>query len=127
MRKLLLTAVIAVGSSLAFAAGEAGTGTTAADGATTMGKPADRGAGDAYLAKEFWSQHAKGGYMSKEDAMQFKGADGKSVDMQKLDADSDGRISEREWTTYQQTAGAAGIGSPESGAQKSDSNGKGTR
>jgi hypothetical protein len=58
----------------------------------------------------FGPKNAKDGFLSKEDALKFKGADGKSVDMQKLDVDNDGKISQREWAAYHESAGAAGIG-----------------
>lgn len=99
MKKLALAIAFACGTTVAFAQATTGTDT---------GTPSAKGAGDAYSAKDFWKKHSNGGYMSKEDAARFKGADGKSVDMQKLDMDGDGRVSEKEWTTYQQTAGAAG-------------------
>ena len=62
------------------------------------------------LSKEFWGQHNQGGSMSRDEAMKFKGADGRTVDFDKLDIDGDGKVSEREWTTYHQSAGAAGLG-----------------
>ncbi len=91
----------------------AGTGASGVAGVTTgpatgVGKPAPKGAGDAYLATEFWGKNAKDGYLSKEDAGRFKGSDGKMVNMKMLDMDNDGRVSEREWTSYHQKAGAAG-------------------
>lgn len=109
MRKLALTAAIALASSLAFAGGQGATGTSGSEGAASTGKPTDKGAGDTLMAQEHWSKHAEGGYMTKENAMQFKGADGKTVDMQKLDMDSDGKVSEREWAAYHESAGAAGV------------------
>lgn len=102
MMKLAIAIAVALSSTLALADNDPATGTD------TTGKAAAKGAGDSYLAKDFWDKNAKDGYLSKEDAARFKGADGKSVDMQKIDLDNNGRVSEREWMTYQQTAGAAG-------------------
>lgn len=53
----------------------------------------------------------------------FKGADGKSVDMRKLDFDKDGKVSEREWAAYHQTAGAAGMGAGATQSGKSEKKG----
>jgi hypothetical protein len=102
MKKLAVAIAIACCSTLVLA-DDTTQGTT-----DTSGKASAQGAGDTMTAKAFWDKNAKDGYLSKEDAARFKGADGKSVDMQKLDIDNDGRISEREWTMYNKTAGAAG-------------------
>ncbi len=117
MKRLALIAAASLLSGVAFAADDTKTGGTG-DSTSSVGKPADKGAGDAYLAKEFWGKHSKGGYMSKEEAAQFKGADGKTMDWQKLDADSDGKVSEREWNAYHQTAGAVGLGEKATRAPK---------
>ena len=110
MKKLSMVILIgAFCSSLAIAADKTPAPPAAGD-ATPVGKPTEKGAGDTYLANEFWAKNAKDGFLSKEDALKFKGADGKSVDMQKLDVDNDGRISQREWAAYHESAGAAGIG-----------------
>jgi hypothetical protein len=103
MSKLAAALAVALTATLAFAADDKSPGST-----DTTGKAAATGSGDTYLAKEFWTKNAKDGYLSKDDVARFKGADGKGVDMQKLDLDNDGRVSEREWNAYQQTAGAAG-------------------
>ena len=108
MMKLALAIAIACGSTLAVAVDKSSEGTMG----DTTGKATAKGAGDTYLAEEFWEKSAKRGYLSKVRAARFKGADGKGVDMQKLDADGDGRISAREWTTYHQTAGASGKPAP---------------
>ena len=98
MKTLLCAIALAAGATLAVAQGTS-TGTDAGTGATgsATGKT---GAGNSGGAKDFWTQHSKGGYMSKADAMTFKGADGTNPDMQKLDTDNDGRISEQEWRKY---------------------------
>ena len=130
MKKLAIMAVIALGSGLASAADDAksgGAGTTTPSSNTAIGKPADKGAADVYLASEYWTKHAKDGYMSKDVALQFKGADGKSVDWGRLDADNDGKVSEREWKQYHQTAGAAGLGASGDASTKASSDGNTTR
>lgn len=83
---------------------------TANDATASSKATAEKGAGDSMLAKEFWDKNAKGGYLSREDVARFKGADGKTPDMRQIDTDNDGRVSEREWMTYQKSAGAAGLG-----------------
>ena len=119
MTKLAVAIAIALGATCAWADD---TGTPGAAGAAdtgTSGKAtAATGAGDTMLAKQFWQQNSKDGYLGKEDVARFKGADGKNVDMQALDTDNDGRVSEREWNTYQQTAGAAGKSPQGSTSQK---------
>ena len=96
MKAILWAIALVASSSLAVAQG---TGTDAGTGATgsTTGK---MGAGASGGAQDYWTQHAKGGYMTKADAMTFKGPDGTNPDMQKLDTDNDGRISEQEWRKY---------------------------
>lgn len=108
MKKLMWTVLLACG---AYGVAAQGTDSSAGPAATNpaVGNPAEKGAGDLMLAKEFWGQHAQGPSMSREEAMKFKGADGSTVDFRKLDTDGDGKVSEREWTTYHQTAGAAGV------------------
>lgn len=101
------------GGNMGTAGATGATGASAAAGVTTgptssIGKPAPRGAGDVYLATEFWSKNARDGHLSKEDAARFKGSDGSTVNFQRLDMNSDGRVSEREWKTYHEAAGAAG-------------------
>lgn len=98
MKKLALALSLACGTTLAFA--------QAPPADTNAGKAAAQGGADSRLARDFWEKNSKGGYLSKADVARFKGADGKSVDMHKLDTDGDGRVSEQEWTTYQQAAGA---------------------
>lgn len=110
MTKLGWVVMLALSSSLTVAAAQIPPAGAGGGAAATTGKATEQGAGDVYLAKDFWAKHAKGGSMTKDDAMKFKGADGKNVDLQKLDFDNDGKISEREWNTYHETAGAAGIG-----------------
>jgi len=127
MKTLVVTTALALSSTLALAAGDAKPNTAgSSDGSPAIGKPADTGAGDTYLASQHWKKYSNGGYMSKSDAMLFKGADGKSVDWQRLDADNDGKVSEREWATYHQTAGAAGLGSGAGTAKSAASAAKAT-
>jgi hypothetical protein len=103
MTKLALAIAMALSSTIVFA--------------QDTGKAAATGAGDSMMAKDFWEKNAKGGFLSKEDVARFKGADGKTVDMQKIDMDNDGKVSEKEWSAYQQTAGAAGKSPPAKDAQ----------
>jgi hypothetical protein len=65
-------------------------------------------AGGETSPQAFWDKHSKEGIMSKEDALKYKGADGKSVDVSKADANGDGKLSAAEWTKYHQESGAAG-------------------
>lgn len=127
MKSVIAIALVGL-STVAFAQNQPATGSPGGStGHTTTsspGKPVPKGAGDVYMAKEFWGQNAKGGYLSKEEAAKFKGSDGRSVDMQRLDFDSDGRVSEREWTTYHQTAGAAGI-NPQGSSSQGTAQGQG--
>lgn len=84
MRKEVLLAVaLALGSTFAFAGGETS-------------------------PQAFWDKYSKEGIMSKEDALKYKGPDGKSVDVSKADANGDGKLSAAEWTKYHQESGAAG-------------------
>ncbi|MGH8726607.1 MAG: hypothetical protein ACREV9_00280 [Burkholderiales bacterium] len=71
------------------------------------GQPAGSSAGDAN-AGAFWTENARGGYMTKEQAMGYKSKDGKPIDWTKLDADADGRISQTEWNAYHGAAGRPG-------------------
>jgi hypothetical protein len=98
MKTLALAISLACGATLALA--------QAPPTDTNAGKAAAKGGADPQLARDFWEKHSKGGYLSKEDVARFKGADGKPLDLQKLDTDGDGRVSEKEWTSYQQAAGA---------------------
>ena len=79
---------------------------TTASPTPQRGQPAGSSVGDD-TAGAFWTEHARGGYMTKEQAMRYKGADGKPMDFKKLDADADGRVSQAEWESYNR-AGAAG-------------------
>lgn len=68
------------------------------------GQPAGSSAGDDNAAA-FWTEHARGGYMTKEQAMRYKSKEGAAMDWTKLDSDGDGRISQTEWSTYHGAAG----------------------
>ena len=72
-----------------------------------QGQPAGSSVGDD-TAGAFWTEHARGGFMTKEQAMGYKTADGQPMDWAKLDADGDGKVSQEEWTGYHGAAGAAG-------------------
>ena len=93
MKRVAVATWIIVASTLA----------VAADRSTTKPEGAERGARDSQqisAAKTYWATHARGGSMSREDALKFKGPDGKGVDMGKLDPANRGKISEEEWTAY---------------------------
>lgn len=72
-----------------------------------QGQPSGSSVGDD-TAGAFWTEHARGGYMTKEQATGYKSTDGKSMDWTKLDANGDGRVSQEEWNNYHGAAGAAG-------------------
>jgi hypothetical protein len=63
------------------------------------GQPAGSSVGDAN-AGAFWTEHARGGYMTKDQAMKYKDKQGKTVDFKKMDADADNRVSQTEWQNY---------------------------
>ena len=65
MKAVLCAIGLAVGCSLAVAQ-NTGTGSAAGQGATGTGSTG------ALAPNEFWTQHSKGGYMTKDDAMSFK-------------------------------------------------------
>jgi hypothetical protein len=88
MNKLALTLVVALSSPVAFAI-----------------TPSDSSANDA-AANDYWNSHAQAGTMTKEEAMKFKGADGKSVDWNRLDANHDGKVDHEEWVAYTKGGGA---------------------
>lgn len=65
-------------------------------------------------AGDYWKQHAKDGYMTKDKAMGYKSKDAKSMDYMKMDMDNDGRVSQSEWSSYHSQQGMDG------GASKND-------
>lgn len=121
--KSVLIAAITLGSAVAFAADGSTTGRST-ETPSSMGKPTAQGAGDTMMAKDYWKKHSKEGSMTKEDALQFKGADGKKVSMDKLDTNQDGKVSEQEWTSYNDTAGAVGTGNSGKAGDTTDSKSK---
>lgn len=54
--------------------------------------------------------------MTEEHAMGYKSADGKRMDFKKLDADADGRVSQKEWTGYHTAGATRSDGSKDHGA-----------
>ncbi|MGH8719693.1 MAG: hypothetical protein ACREV0_12250, partial [Burkholderiales bacterium] len=123
MKKLALAIALALGTTLAFAGDDAKKAQPSATGdkATTSsptpqrGEPAGSSVGDG-AAGAFWTEHARGGYMTKDEAMKYKGADGKPMDFKKLDKNSDGRVSQSEWTTYHEAFAQKEGGPKEAGA-----------
>jgi len=63
-------------------------------------------------ASGYWSQHAKGGYMTREDTINYRNgnmqgagnAGGPAVDYSQIDTDHDGRTSQSEWMAWQRGA-----------------------
>ncbi|MGH8772823.1 MAG: hypothetical protein ACREV2_16860 [Burkholderiales bacterium] len=53
---------------------------------------------EAKAHENYWQQHSKDGYMTREQAMAYKGDN--PIDWRKLDADADSRVSRTEWTEY---------------------------
>lgn len=123
-KKIAVAIALALGTTLAFAEGDKAQPSATGDKATTtsptpqQGQPSGSSAGDSN-AGAFWTENARGGYMTKEQAMGYKGADGKPMNFKKLDADSDGKVSQAEWTNYHGgSAGAAGPTAPEPATKK---------
>ena len=122
MKKIAVAVALALGTTMAIAADDAGKTTPKATGdkpvtsspTPQQGQPAGSSVGDA-TAGAFWTEHARGGYMTKEQAMKYKGKDGKTVDFKKMDTDSDNRVSQAEWQSYHQ-AFAQKEGGPEEAA-----------
>lgn len=122
MKKIAAAIALALGTTLAFAGDDAKKAQPSATGdkATTTsptpqrGQPAGSSVGDD-TAGAFWTEHARGGYMTKEQAMKYKGPDGKPMDFKKMDADGDGRVSQSEWQSHSSFAQKEG-GPKEAGA-----------
>jgi hypothetical protein len=51
-------------------------------------------------AGDYWGKHAKDGYITRDQALNYKPADGKAMDWKRMDADSDGKVSQMEWKNY---------------------------
>jgi hypothetical protein len=133
MRKQIAFAVaLALSSTLAIAAGGSGSGSaggsssggastgatgstgtgasTGATGGTTSGGTvgAESSTGATLTPQAFWDKHSKDGNLAREDAMKFRSPDGRPLDLQRLDANNDGKVSQTEWTSYHSSTGAAG-------------------
>ncbi len=88
-----------------------GAGGVAAQQSPATQTPAERPARDSEAvsqANSYWQKHARDGYMSKDDAMKFKNPEGKTPDASRLRADSQGRISQKQWTAWALGAGDLG-------------------
>jgi hypothetical protein len=123
MKRIALALALAFGTTVAIAAEEARKETPQATGdkpVTTsptpqQGQPAGSSVGDPN-AGAFWTEHARGGYMSKDQAMKYKGPGGKTVDFKKLDTDADSRVSQSEWENYHKAFAQKEGGPKEAGA-----------
>jgi len=120
MKKIAAAIALALGTTLAFAGDDAKKAQPSATGdkATTTSPTPQRGqppGSSDDTAGAFWTEHSRGGYMTKEQAMKYKGKDGKPMDFKKLDADSDGRVSQTEWQSHTSVAQKEG-GPKEPGA-----------
>lgn len=104
MKQIAIAAALALGTSMAFATDPA------------QKKSATDGAPKGNAATDYWKQHGKEGYMTKEQALGYKSADGKPMDWKRLDADADGRVSQTEWTGYHTSGARASDGSKDHGA-----------
>jgi hypothetical protein len=75
------------------------------------GQPSGSSAGND-TAGAFWTEHSRGGYMTKEQAMGYKDPTNKPMDWARLDSDRDSRVSQQEWNVYHiiilEPAGPAG-------------------
>lgn len=79
-------------------------------GTTGVVPPAGRGIGSGGvmppnaqidpLASQFWTQNAREGFLTRDQALGFRGVDNSALDWNRLDADLDGRVSQSEWSTY---------------------------
>jgi len=63
-------------------------------GTTGIVPPADP------LANQFWTQNSREGFLTRDEALGFRGADNNALDWDRLDTDLDGRVSQSEWSTY---------------------------
>ncbi|MGH8726608.1 MAG: hypothetical protein ACREV9_00285 [Burkholderiales bacterium] len=52
------------------------------------------------LASDFWMQNSREGFLTREQALGFRGTNRNAVDWNRLDTDLDGRVSQSEWSTY---------------------------
>jgi hypothetical protein len=105
MKKIAVAVALALGTTMAIAADDKATPKATGDKPVTssptpqQGQPAGSSVGDAN-AGAFWTEHARGGYMTKDQAMKYKDKQGKTVDFKKMDADADNRVSQTEWQNY---------------------------
>jgi hypothetical protein len=82
-------------------------------------------------ASGYWSQHAKGGYMTREDTINYRNgnmqgasnAGGPAVDYSQIDTNHDGRTSQSEWMAWQRGARS---GSMDSGSGTSSGSPRGS-
>lgn len=106
MKHIAVAVAFAFTSGMAVAADNTQQQRGVSDG-TPKGNPA---------ATEYWTNHSKEGYMTREQAMSYKGKDGKPMDWKRLNTDTDDRISEAEWTAYHSPGATQSDGSKDHGA-----------
>lgn len=108
MKKLALAIALAFGSTLAFATDDAKKAEPSATGDKEVtatptpqqpGQPSGSSVGDDN-AGAFWTENARGGYMTKDQAMKYEWPQGHEMDWTKLDSDKDDRVSQTEWNAY---------------------------
>lgn len=109
MKNLAVAMALACGSTLAFATDP---GTSPEKRGATDGSPK----GNA--ASAYWTEHSKGGYMTREQAMNYKGQDDKPIDWGRLNTDTDDRVSEAEWTAYHNEGATKSDGTKDAGADE---------
>jgi hypothetical protein len=105
MKHIALAVALAFGSTLAMAE------STAQKQGATDGSPQGNVA-----AGEYWKKHSKQGYMTRDHAMSYKGADNKPIDWKRLNTDADERVSEAEWTAYHNPGATRSDGTKDAGA-----------
>lgn len=90
--------------------GVTGSGQTGVTGGPTGGGSvgAEGSTGATLTPQAFWDKHSKDGNLAREDAMKFRSPDGRPLDVQALDGNKDGKISQSEWNSYHSSTGAAG-------------------
>lgn len=105
---------IAVAVAFAFASGMA----VAADSTQQRRDVSDGSPKGNTAATEYWTEHSKDGYMTRDQAMGYKAADKKAMDWKRLNTDADDRVSEAEWTAYHSQGATSSDGSKDFGADE---------
>lgn len=130
MKKIAVAIALALGSTLAVAEGDKAKPSAAGDAPVTtsptpqQGQPSGSSVGDDN-AGAFWTENAREGHMTRDQAMKYKSADDQEMDFTKLDADNDGRVSQSEWTNYHEAFAQKDGGPQEAEAGRSGAAGPG--